>query len=171
MTDRLAAQGVSRLNAKRVERPEIGFRDAKQGTPAEPAYGDDSEKQKRGAEPVQFQDSGEDAADPRRHDERREAQDRRRQHDRHNPRQQEFRQADLGEQAAGDRQKRLLLRARDVVLRVAVARIEDRPLAIRLAALKLGLSARGRNVGRSHRVGQENFRGRRSSIACCAFAR
>ena len=72
MPDRLAAQGVSRLNAKRIERPEVGFRDAKQWTPAEPACGDDSEKQKRGADPVQFQDSGKDAADPRRHDERRE---------------------------------------------------------------------------------------------------
>ena len=56
MADRLAAQGVSRLNAKRVERPEIRFRDAKQWAPAEPTCGDDSEKQKRGAESVQFQD-------------------------------------------------------------------------------------------------------------------
>ena len=34
-----------------------------------------------------------------------------RQHDRHNPRQQELRQADLGDEAAGDGQKRFLLRA------------------------------------------------------------
>ena len=81
MPDRLTAQSVSRLNAKRVERPEIRFRDAKQWTPAEPARGDDSEKHKRGADSVQFQDSGKDAADPCCHDERREAQDRRRQHD------------------------------------------------------------------------------------------
>ena len=160
MPDRLAAQGVSGLHAKRVERPEIRFRNAKQGTPAEPARGDDREKQKRGAESVQFQDSGKDAADPRRHDERREPQDRRRQHDRRNPCEQELRQADLGEQASGDRQKRLLLRARDVVLGVAIARIEDRSRPNGLAALELGLSARGRNVGRSHCVGQENFRGR-----------
>src|ERR1700722_7532990 len=136
MADRLAAQSVSRLNAKRIERPEVGLSNAKQGTPAEPAYGDDSEKQKRGAEPVQFQDAGEDAPDPRRHDERRKAQDRRRRHDRDDPRQQQFRQADFGQEAAGNRQKRLLLRARDVVLRVAIAWIEDRPLAIRLPTFK-----------------------------------
>src|SRR5664279_4788021 len=52
MPHRLAAQGVSRLNAKRVERPEIRLRDAKQRTPTEPARGDDSEKQKRRAESV-----------------------------------------------------------------------------------------------------------------------
>src|SRR5580692_6541892 len=43
MPDRLTAQGVSRLNAKRVERPEIRFRDAKQGPPSEPPRGDDDE--------------------------------------------------------------------------------------------------------------------------------
>ncbi len=57
MPDRLAAQGVSRLNAKRVERPEIGLCDAKQGPPAEPAHSDNREKQERGAEPVEFQES------------------------------------------------------------------------------------------------------------------
>ncbi len=56
MPDGLAAKRISRLNAKRVERPEIGFRNAKQWTPAEPACGDDAEQQKRGAESVQFQE-------------------------------------------------------------------------------------------------------------------
>ena len=50
MADGLAAKRISRLNAKRVERPEIGFRNAKQRTPAEPARGDDAEQHKRGAE-------------------------------------------------------------------------------------------------------------------------
>ena len=159
MADRLAAQGVSRLNRERIKRPEIRFSDSKQWTPAEPARGDDSEKQKRGADSVQFQDSGKDAADPRRHDKRREAEDRRRQHDRRNPCEQKLRQADLGQEAAGDRQKRFLLRARDVVLGVTVARIEDRPLKTRLAALKLGLGARGNHVGRLHGVRQQVFRG------------
>src|SRR3984885_12322854 len=70
MPDRLTAQDVSRLNAKRVERPEIRFRNAKQGPPSEPAQGDDDEEQKRGAESVQFQDAGEDAANPCRHAQR-----------------------------------------------------------------------------------------------------
>ena len=70
--------------------------------------------------------------------------------DRYDPRERELRQADLGQKAAGDRQKRLLLWARGVVLGVAVARIEDRPRWIGRAALEPGLGARGNDVGRSH---------------------
>ena len=136
MADRLAAQGVARLNAKRVQRPEIRLGDAKQRAPAEPADEDDREQHEPRAESVEFQHSGKNVPDPCRRDKRREPQDRRRQHDRRHPREQEFRQADFGEQAAGDRQKRLLLRARNVVLGVSVARVEDRPPAIRLASFE-----------------------------------
>ena len=136
MADRLAAERVSRLDPERVERPEILLGRAKQRAPAEPARKRHAEQHQRGANSGQFED-----ADKRRRQPRRSrsaalrprsppaARSRR-------SRRAELRQADLGEKAAGDRQKRLLLRARGVVLGVAVARIEDRPCWIGRAALE-----------------------------------
>ena len=68
MADRLAAQGVSGLNSQGVERPEIRFRRAKQRPPADPTHAGDSQKDNRGADAVQFQQSGQDVADPCRRD-------------------------------------------------------------------------------------------------------
>ncbi len=150
MPDRLAAQGISRLNAKRVERPEILLGRAEQRTPAEPARKRHAEQHERGADSGQFEKPGKDVANPCRRHQRRYSQNRRRRHDRRDPREHEFRQADLGQEAAGDREQRLLLRARGVVFGVAVARIEDRAPGNRRAALKPGSGARGEDVGRSH---------------------
>ena len=141
MADRLAAQGVSRLNPQGVERPEIRFRRAQQRPPADPARAGDSEKDDRGADPVQFQQSREDVADPCRRDQRRETQDRRRKDDRRRPCQQELGQADLGQKAAGDRHERLLLGTRRVVFRVTVAGVDERLRRTALGALRPGFDA------------------------------
>ena len=125
MPDRLAAQGVSRLNAQGVERPEIRFRRAKQRPPADPARAGDSDQHQPGADAVQFQQPGPDVADPCGRDQRRETQDRRRKHDRRRPRDDELCQADLGQEAAGDCEQRLLLGARRVVLGISVARVDE----------------------------------------------
>ena len=71
MADRLAAERVSRLNPKGVERPEILLGGAKQRAPAEPARERDAEQHQRGADPGQFEDPDKDVANPGGDDERR----------------------------------------------------------------------------------------------------
>ena len=157
MADRLAAQGVSRLNAKRVERPEIRLGDPKQRSPAEPADEDDREQHEPRADAIQFQDSGKNVPDPCRRDKRRETQDRRRQHDRRDPREQEFRQADLGEEAA--RRSPEATSASGSKRRPRRLPHADRGSASRdpTGVVRPELSARERNVGRSHGVRQQDF--------------
>ena len=147
MPDRLAAQSVSRLNANRVERPEIRFRDPQQRAPADPAGERDDEQNQRRADPANSsartktpptQAVAMSGARPRMtagatidasHASR------------------SFVRLISASRPAGDRQQRLLLRARGVVLDVAVARIEDRPLALGPGRSSLEGETSGPRVG------------------------
>ena len=153
MPDRLAAQGVSRLNAKALSAQKFASATRNKRPPADPARADDREKHESRRR-MPYNSSNLEKTPPTHAvaTERREAQDRRRQHDRRRPRDEELRQADLRQEAAGDREQRLLLRARGVVLGVSVARIDDRPRRSAARGAPLGFGARGDNGGRSHGV-------------------
>ena len=125
MPQRLAPECVAGLDRKRVQRPEVLLRHAKQGSPAEPGDGKGDENDQDGARSGGLRETDPRFSDPGGESERRKAEQHGRQQDRERPGEKELRQADLGEQAAEHRQKRALFRGGPVVPHVAPPRIEN----------------------------------------------
>ncbi len=125
MAQALAAKGVPGLDGNCVERPEVYLGDAQQRSPAEPANQGYAEQDKRGPHSGQCCDLTRHLGQPGGCDQRSEAEQDPGYQDQRDPRERQLRQADLGKQAAGDRNERALLRARGVVLGIALARIDE----------------------------------------------
>ncbi len=125
MAQGLAAKHVAGLDGQRVERPEIGLRDSKQRPPPEPSECHDRNQHRRRAGPRQFQNVVGYGREPGRRHQRRETKQHRRQQQLNAPGKQQFRQADLDQQTAGDRQHRSLPGAGGIVLDIALARIDQ----------------------------------------------
>ncbi len=138
MPQRLAPERVARLDRERVQRPEVGLAEAEQRTPADPSNRQDRQNHDSRADPRRLGEAVGGLADPGPKDERRETEQDGRQQDRDDPGEQELRQADFGEQAAGDRQQRALLGGGMVALHVAEARIENWPCAFGRKARSIG---------------------------------
>ncbi len=123
---RLAAERVDRLDRDGVERPEAMLDGAEQRPPAEPAGHDHRHEQEQRQDVADPRgDLGRQGRKPAGDDERRDAQQQAGQHDEQTPRCDQLRQADLGQQAAGDGEQRALLGAGRVVLDVAEAWIDE----------------------------------------------
>ena len=123
---RLAPERVSGLDGERVQRPEVCFRQAEQWAPTDPGDRQEGDEGDRGADPRRLGEPVRGLADPAAEHERREAEQDGGQEHRRRPGEDKLRQADLGNEAAGDGEKRALLRGGAVVLHVAEARIEKR---------------------------------------------
>ena len=127
LAQRFAAHGVGGLDGQGVERPEAVLGQPKQGAAAEPSQRDhDREDDQRPNPRNRILKLGRQLAEPDRGDDRRDPEYQPRTDDQHKPGHRQFRQADLRQQAAGERQQRATLGARCVILDVAAARIDGR---------------------------------------------
>ena len=127
LPQRLAAHRVGGLDGERVERPEAVLGQPEQRTPAEPADDDDDHEQDRRPEACERRCKlARKLAEPDRGDDRRDPEHQTRHHHQQREGHQQLRQADLRQQAAGERQQRAALGAGGVILDVAAARIDGR---------------------------------------------
>ncbi len=105
MAQDFADSGIARLHHDGVQRPEVLLDHAEQRAPAEPAKRDNAEKQKRRPDADEGRsDLVGHHAEPRGDDERCKPEQESRHHEKHDPRNDQFRQADFDEEAAEQRQ-------------------------------------------------------------------
>jgi len=109
MADRLAPEGVARLDRKRVQRPEVRLDEAEQRPPSGDRGGCRRDHDDRRAELGGLRQAAGGFADPGRQKQRREAEQDRGREDLKGPDDGELRQTDLAEETAGDGEERSLL--------------------------------------------------------------
>src|SRR6185369_6651396 len=115
---------VGRLDRHRVQRPEAALDEAEELPPSKPSHREENEEHEDRAEPTDT--VRRDLAPPHAREHGCGAEHQRRHDDEQAEGEAELRQADFGQQVAGDREQRPALRARRVRLDVAVARIRQR---------------------------------------------
>ena len=126
MPDRLAPERVAGLHRERVQRPEIRLGEPEQRAPAVDRDRRRGDHDDHRADLGRLVEAVRRLADPRRQDQRREAEQNRGREDLDRPGDGELGQADLAEQASGDREQRALLGRRVIALEIAETRIDQR---------------------------------------------
>ncbi len=127
MPQAFANHYIGRLDRQGIERPEAAFRQPQQRPGTEPAHC--RQRQQQQGRPdlgERYRRLGPYRGDPDRNEKRRRPKQQAREADQQHPDDDELRQADLRQQAAGQRDQRSPLGAGRIVLDVAISRIDYR---------------------------------------------